>query len=311
MTNEQKGLKVAPASPKVEVLMSTYNGARYLREQLDSIYAQKEVDVRLRVRDDGSSDDTLKMLDEEQRLGRLTWYQGANAGPAMSFWDLLCTASGADFYAFSDQDDVWDADKLQAAVHLLEGETERPALYFCQTRLVDEQLHPMKNVTIHPLLTYGEALAYQFVGGCTMVLNEPLRRLLAAYTPAYMRMHDVWVYDVALAVGAVVRFDPEPHISYRQHGHNAVGQQNSIRFRWAARWQRLRRNERIRSHTAEELWNGYAERMTPANRELTERVMRYRKHWPSKTTLVLGNALRCADAGIGLTSRLALLFNLF
>lgn len=311
MTKDMRETVPATSRPTVEVLMSTYNGARYLREQLGSIYAQEGVDVRLRVRDDGSSDDTQRLLTEEQKAGRLTWYAGANCGPAKSFWHLLCTAAGADYYAFADQDDVWDTDKLRVATWAIAEAGDEPALYFCQTQLVDEQLRELANVTIHPLLTYGEALAYQFIGGCTMVFNEPLRRLLAEYTPQYMRMHDIWAYDVALAVGAVVRFDATPHIRYRQHTGNAVGQQNSLRFRWRERWQHVKKNERIRSHTAEELWNGYAGKMTPANRDLTRHVVNYRRSLRSKSRLLFGNALHCADATVAVTSRVAILFNIF
>lgn len=297
--------------PTVEVLMSTYNGMQYIREQLDSIYAQEEVRVKLRIRDDGSSDGTCKLLEAEQQMERLQWYSGPNVGPAKSFWHLLCTASGADFYAFSDQDDVWDKDKLKVAVQAISDAKDRPALYFCQTQLVDENLKPLTNVVIHPLLTYGEALAYQFVGGCTMVFNEALRKILIAYTPRYMRMHDLWIYDVALAVGAVVRFDAVPRIRYRQHTTNAVGQQNSLLFRWKTRWRHVVANERIRSRTAEELWNGYADTMTDENKALTRHVVGYRRSLRSKAWLLFGNALRCGDATIAVTSKLALLLNIF
>jgi len=284
---------------------------RYIREQLGSIYTQEGVHVRLRVRDDGSVDGTQSFLSEEQNLGRLQWYQGDNAGPAKSFWHLLCTASGADYYAFSDQDDVWDSDKLKVAVETIGDKSDRPALYFCQTQLVDENLRKLPNVTIHPTLTYGEALAYQFAGGCTMVFNEALRSILVGYTPQYMRMHDIWVYDVALAVGATVHFDPVPHILYRQHGGNVVGQQSSLYFRWKTRWQHVKRNERIRLHTAKELWNGFADRMTPENRNITRHVVNYRRSLRSKWHLLFGSDLQCADPTIAITSKIALLFNIF
>ena len=131
---------------KVLVLMSTYNGQMYLKEQLVSIYAQKGVDCTLLVRDDGSSDCTKQILAEEEKNGNLRWYEGRNVGPARSFWDLLLNAPKCEWYAFSDQDDVWHEDKLKAALEQFGNCVDRPALYFGQTQLVDENLCPMDSV---------------------------------------------------------------------------------------------------------------------------------------------------------------------
>lgn len=295
----------------VTVLMSTYNGECYLQEQLFSIYGQEEVDCSLLVRDDGSSDATVDMLKDEQRSHSLTWYTGENMGPARSFWNLVCTASGSDYYAFADQDDVWLTDKLKTAVAKLKGHEDVPALYFCQTQLVDGDLRPLESVRIAPLLTYGEALIYQFVGGSTMVFNEALRRKLVEYTPGYLRMHDIWVYDVALAVGAFVCFDPTPHILYRQHERNAVGQLNSWRFRWKNRWKRVVKNEHIRLRTAEELWRGYADVMSPENRELTRKVVNYRKSLRARMQLLWGRDLHCSEPSVELSGKLAIMADIF
>ena len=295
---------------KVLILMSTYNGQMYLREQLTSIYAQKGVDCTLLVRDDGSSDDTKQILAEEEKSGNLRWYEGQNIGPAWSFWDLLLNAPEHDWYAFSDQDDVWDEDKLKSALGLIGDCGDSPALYFGQTQLVDENLCPMECVKIHPLLTYGEALMYQFVGGCTIVFNNKLRNELLKYTPRYMRMHDVWIYDVAMALGALVRFDDIPHILYRQHSRNAVGQVNSSLFRWKERIGRLRKNERIRSAIAKELWNGYAELMPEEHKKLTFKVINYKKCF-NKFSLICGHDLDCANRFVSILGRLSILLNLF
>lgn len=295
---------------KVMVLMSTYNGQRYLQEQLDSIYRQKDVVCSVYVRDDGSSDGTCNLLEWEQERGALKWYAGRNLGPAGSFWDLLLHAPQSEWYAFADQDDVWLEDKLESAISRMDKEQCMPCLYFGQTQLVDEELNPLKSVVIHPRLTYGEALMSQFVGGCTMVFNHALREKLLAYTPTYMRMHDVWVYDVALAIGAQVCFDAVPHILYRQHSSNAVGQLDSVTFRWRERMGRLRRYERIRSRLAEELWNGYADQMLPENRNLTRKVMNYRNGL-NKVHLLVSGDLNCGNRMVAWMGKLSILFNLF
>lgn len=295
----------------VQILMSTYNGERFLHEQLSSIYSQEGVDIKLTVRDDGSTDATRRILEEESAAGRLQWYTGANKGPAWSFWDLVLNAPDTEFYAFADQDDVWDSNKLKAALEYIGDKGNEPALYFCQTRLVDSQLREIPNVTISPLLTYGEALMYQFVGGCTMVFNHALRKLLKRYTPTYIRMHDVWIYDVALAVGAHVSFDRRPHMSYRQHGDNAVGQMKSLKFVWSNRYKRLRKNEHIRSRLAKELLTGYGDIMSKYNRELTELVAGYRNSSGKWVKLFLSPRLKCASSSVAITGRMAILTRMF
>lgn len=296
----------------VKVLMSVWNSASnpYWKEQLASIHAQEGVDVSLLVRDDGSSDSTISVLQQEREAGRLDWYQGENLGPARSFLDLLSHAHDADFYAFSDHDDVWLPEKLRVATEALR-DAKGPALYFCQTKLVDAQLQPLTQVPIHPRLTYGEALMYQFIGGCTMVMNEALRRVVTTYQPRYLRMHDIWIYDIALAIGAKVVFDSTPHILYRQHGNNSVGQSGSRRAQWRDRWQHLRRGEHIRRRTAEELLQGFGSLMTQKNRELTERVAHYNRGLGRRLSLLFDSRLTPARPLIGMTGRLAILFNQF
>ena len=140
---------------KVTILLSSYNGETYLDEQLESIVAQKGVMTDILVRDDGSSDHTCDILDQWQQKTSLRWYSGENIGPARSFMDLLRQADDSCYYAFSDQDDYWLSDKLKVAVDKLESYERRPALYFCQTELVDKKLNRVNSVIIHPRLTFG------------------------------------------------------------------------------------------------------------------------------------------------------------
>ncbi|MBQ7443591.1 MAG: glycosyltransferase [Bacteroidaceae bacterium] len=298
-------------NPTVGVLMSAYNGTAYLEEQLHSIYAQRDVEVRLLVRDDGSASAPLRAaLDGEQAAGRLTWYEGPNLGPARSFMHLLRQAPAADCYAFADQDDVWLPEKLATAVERLDG-TDGPALYFSQTQLVDAALRPLPNVVIAPRLTLGEALVYQFVGGNTIVMNAAMRDVLLRYDPAYMRMHDIWCYDVALAVGAKVVFDPQPHILYRQHGSNAVGQADSWRFRWRARRQRLTAERHIRSRIARQLLDGYADAMTAEARRLVATAADASSSWRARWRLVTDPAYEPADKAVARSFRIAAMLGLF
>ena len=210
---------------RVSVLMATFNGELYLREQMESILEQEGVDITLMVRDDGSNDSTISIINSYNERCVLNIIKGNHLGPAKGFLQLLqISTDEADFYAFSDQDDFWKKDKLSVATNMLKNAGSQPALYFCQTQLVDKYLNPIPSPSISPFLTFGESLIYEFVSGCTMVMNKSLRDIINSYTPEYLPMHDVWIYSIAQAIGAKIYFDEQPHILYRQHSNNTIGQ---------------------------------------------------------------------------------------
>ena len=124
---------------KVAVLMSTYNGEKYLREQIDSILAQEGVDVTLYIRDDGSSDSTIEIINEYlTKTNRIKFYIGENIGVGNSFMQLVYDCpEDYDYYAFSDQDDIWLTEKMQVAVDSLK-EYSNPFLYCSNQILVDK-----------------------------------------------------------------------------------------------------------------------------------------------------------------------------
>lgn len=216
---------------KVQVLMSTYNGEKYIKEQVDSILAQKKVEVDLLVRDDGSKDNTLDILREYKKIEIV---KATNVGATNSFFELIKLAGDYDFYAFADQDDVWDEDKLIIAVQQLESYS-CPAIYSSNTRLVDSSLNFIKNETLQPITTLGSAIVKNYVTGCTTVFNTQLMNYLKRYTPKYAPFHDWWVNLVCLSVGGISVYDYEPHINYRQHGNNVVSGNDNIWKKWISR----------------------------------------------------------------------------
>ena len=297
---------------EVTILLSTYNGEKYLEEQLGSIASQKGVATKIVVRDDGSNDHTCDILDEWTRRLALTWYHGENIGPARSFMELLRQAGDSCYYAFSDQDDYWLSDKLKVAVDKLKSYEKRPALYFCQTELVDKNLNRINSVIIHPRLTFGESLVYQFVGGCTMVINRALRDIILKYDPQYLSMHDVWIYDVAQAIGAHVVFDHIPHILYRQHGGNVTGQSTSVMTEWKHRTGRLvKRDLHSRSKVAQEIYKGYYDMMPEENRILLTDFIEAKTHLKQRLQLLRDRRFRCGDRETYHNFRMAVLMNIY
>lgn len=213
----------------VQVLMSAYNGEKYLREQLDSILGQDYKRIEVLIRDDGSTDETLSILKEYgEQYENVAYYAGENIGVQNSFFDLMKHADKeADYYAFSDQDDVWLPEKIKRAVELLESEDEKiPLLYAGKTSPVDEQLNviPMK-IRHHDIKpSFGNALVENVCTGCTEVFNRELLELVIKKLPGFTVMHDWWLYLTAAAFGKVI-YDKKECILYRQHAKNQVGMQ--------------------------------------------------------------------------------------
>jgi glycosyltransferase involved in cell wall biosynthesis len=225
-------------SAKVSVLLCTYDGQRYLADQLQSIASQAHKDWKLWVSDDASRDDTHKIVDEFQReLGkdRVALLRGPTRGFAANFLSLACKPEVAsDYYAYSDQDDIWEADKLHRAVDWLRTiPRETPALYCSRTRLVDAS---NRHIGFSPLFSkapsFANAIVQNIGGGNTMVFNEAARRLLCeAGNDVTVVSHDWWAYIVVTGCGGEVFYDSQPSVRYRQHGENLVGRNTGMKAR--------------------------------------------------------------------------------
>lgn len=220
---------------KVIVLLSTYNGERYLAEQLESLVAQKDVDVEILVRDDGSKDATVAMLDEWQEKGALSWYTSANLGPGKSFIHLLQTAAPGNYYAFCDQDDVWLPEKLSVTMdkmRAVEAENPgKPVIIHTDMNVVDESLNIIhdsfwRSSGLRPdiLRTFPYLCTCNSVNGCTIVMNSVARELILE---KYVE-HDIIIHDVISALtvayhGGIIDYVETPTVLYRQHSSNVVG----------------------------------------------------------------------------------------
>lgn len=268
----------------LRVLLSTYNGERFLKEQLDSIlnqslYKNPEWSVELVIRDDGSSDSTRDILSEYEKKDGVTCIYGKNVGVIASFFELIRDMSeGADYIALSDQDDVWMEDKLESAVQVLEKEkSAEPLLYCGMCQITDEQLNPIETVffTDHMRPSFGNALVENICTGCTAVFNQPLAVLLRVGRPDFTVMHDWWIYIFGACFGKVL-FDTVPHMYYRQHGNNTVGVQWSYLGEFVARVKRFRGNRYNISRQIEsfqKLCNEYNLPVPGENRELMGMVL--------------------------------------
>ena len=221
----------------IAVLLSTYNGETYLKELLDSILTQKleaGQQMTIFIRDDGSTDGTREILREYagkyDSIRLIDQDRAINLGFKESFFALLAAAMSDgenDYFAFSDQDDVWLPDKIRKAVEKLEecsGSGAGGRLYFSNKTITDEALNPLRKEDIcfrrSPVFAVKRTNAY----GCTMVFDRTLAELNGGYIPSSFRYHDSWMFRLALCVGAEIVFDHDSYILYRQHKANAVGE---------------------------------------------------------------------------------------
>lgn len=212
---------------KVLVLMSTYNGEKYLRTQIDSILTQEEVDVYLFVRDDGSRDSTLQILEEYSiRHENFEFIKGNNVGFVQSFSTLvrLAVDYGAfDYYAFSDQDDIWYNNKLKTAVAALQKTDESiPILFASNCMLVNKDgvdIRLLRNQDLH--YREGNCLYSGSVQGCSMAFNRKALTLYAKHLPV-KAYHDTWMLYICGIFGKVL-YDITPLFAYRIHDNNTLG----------------------------------------------------------------------------------------
>jgi glycosyltransferase involved in cell wall biosynthesis len=223
-------------TPHICLLMTTYNGEKFLTEQLQSIENQTHQNWRLIISDDGSSDDTLIIAKKfQQKWGgnRLEILNGPRNGYSQNFLYLACNQKiQADFYAFSDQDDVWMTDKLSRAIEYFEANNTPPLprVYCSRTKLVDENLNP---IGLSPLFTlprsFRNALVQSIAGGNTMVFNQLTKDLLEKAGRQQVISHDWWLYQITKGAGGNVFYDPEPTIFYRQHKNSVIGSNKNFK----------------------------------------------------------------------------------
>ena len=263
------------------VLMSTYNGEKYLQEQLDSIINQVGVNVRILVRDDGSTDSTKDILNNYKREGYLDWYSGTNLKSARSFMDLVNRAPESEYYAFSDQDDYWLPTKLQVAVNVLKSaDSRKSALYYSRTTLVDENLLPIKqNTKKLNVLGMPSAFIINNASGCTMVFNSYLLKRVQEYNPQIIGMHDSWFYKICVVTGNQIFADNHAYILYRQHDSNVLGGVHDPVKVWKRRFHNLQNRSCFRSKVANEVLVGYKKFLSEDEAKTLEILSKYRNNY--------------------------------
>ena len=228
---------IDPTAQRVAIVMATYDGSRFVEEQIRSIQSQSFSEWLLYVRDDGSRDDTVQkvfQIEREDNRVKLIRDDLGNQGAIGNFSTLMKVAleEGADYLFFADQDDVWHQDKLAimlGAMHKLELANGKPTplLVHCDLAVVDEELHPIADSFVRysrlspTTLELGVLLCENQVTGCACAINRSLLEL-ASPIPRDVLMHDWWLALLASSIGKI-GFISKPLVMYRQHFSNVLG----------------------------------------------------------------------------------------
>ena len=270
------------SAPSIVILMCTYNGARFIREQLDSFETQTHQNWRLVVSDDGSNDETLAILESYQRKwpsGRLEIRSGPRSGYATNFLTLAADPSiNADYYSFSDQDDVWLPRKLEVAVSNLKAQDSSiPRAYGGRTIYTDESLNELgRSQRFAYPRSFRNAFVQSIVGGNTIVFNHQAKLLFKRSGIVTVVSHDWWTYILIEGVGGHVYFDSEPYILYRQHPSALVGANTSIRAIVIRLWMLLQGKFKVWNTLNANNLLSIRDMLAPHNVKIVEEFMRMR-----------------------------------
>ena len=285
---------------QVQVIMSSYNGEKHIIRQLESIMLQKNVEVSVLVRDDGSSDNTLEVLNVyKANNDKLSIIEGKNIGWRRSFFEGLKKADNADYYAFSDQDDIWTDDKLYKCVKLLEKEKNSsiPVMVHCNRYSCDEKLTPFEtqSMKVPRPLNKKNALTQEFAQGCTIVMNNAARRLVTRFEPDKKAPHDFWTGLICYYFGKVYYLDERLiyHIRYDESasfaGDIKGGQKNRLK--------KMLLGESVYYNPANDLLKGYGDLLTEEDKRFLKIVESAKKSLKNRLKLVLDPEFRRVSIG--------------
>lgn len=286
------GISSLKKETNVLVLMSTYNGEAYLRKQLDSILHQEKVNVHLMVRDDGSTDQTCTILAEyAEKFPNMEWQTSENVGFVRSFSILAEKALGyptpIDYYAFSDQDDIWMPNKLKTACRYLEDSDQKTPLLFSSNSLfVDDNMSVLGTFHMEtPHYTKQNVMIYPTEQGCSMVFNRSALVLYDENPPKYA-WHDRWMCLICNFLGKSV-YCQSPLFYYRIHGGNMIGKKQKFWDRIVDDVKFFFTSDAKNSQMVEEFYQSFQPLLGDEDREILNVFLHYKDSIRNKWKIVM------------------------
>src|SRR3989337_1997019 len=269
----------------VQILLSTYNGTKYLKPLMEMLLGQDYAHMEILVRDDGSNDGTVELLREyAANHTNIKVVTGVNLGFAKSFFKLIEISSpNAGYIALCDQDDVWLRDKVSRAVEFLSRyPREIPALYYSRLAVVDENLKPLGYTKLpRKGLSFCNALVEGPEGsGCTILFNQAALQLLRTF-PTRAYTHAWWIYLVVSGFGNII-YDKESRILYRQHDSNVFGIPFRVLEKFRAKIHRFKTGQLQYQNAmdqAQEFMRIYGSSLPIEHKRTLERLLENRKRF--------------------------------
>lgn len=301
---------------KVLILMSTYNGGKKIKRQIESIISQSEVEASILIRDDGSDVQTQDILRsiEIKYPNQIKVIYGSNKGWKQSFLDLLCLAPrNYDFYGFSDQDDLWLDDKIMSCIKLMvEDNFLGVKLSHCNALTVDENLQPQKEqehrIPCPP--NFKVAIATEYFQGCGMIWNKDAMNLIQSYRPNNQNLaHDYWVGLVCYLMGKVY-FCEETKFYHIRYGNNSSDDGNVLKGR-IKRLKWFLTGKQTYMNPAKDLLEGYKNKLDAEIIEFLEVVDAYKSSINMKKQLFFDSGFRKPSIEATILLKMAVLFNRF
>ena len=225
---------------KVAIILGFYDGYKFIRSQLKSIFDQTHQNFIIFVTDDNSKDKfSLEKLnlDEKNKKKIRVGFRNKNIGYAQNFLNALVSIDGYfDYYAFSDQDDIWHREKLERAIKSLEKYPHNQAnLYGSRTELIgeSEEIKLGKSIEFKKSPSFQNALTQSIFGGNTMVFNRNAFDLICSSNiNQKIISHDWWCYQIISGAGGNIFYDKNIYLKYRQHNNNLIGSNILLKDKW-------------------------------------------------------------------------------
>ena len=291
-------------NPKVLLILSLFNGEKYLREQIDSILCQEGVDVYFSIRDDGSTDNSWSIINDYKSKYPdkfIILIRGDNIGPLKSIEELLSQASNTefDYYAFSDQDDYWLPQKLIKGVNAIDKmKADKPRFYFSNLTITDKDLNPRFNaygkrdVTPTPSACFVDFRA----SGNTYIMDRKALDLISESNPPEHIYADVLYCFLCIFMGNV-KYDETPYILFRRTGENASGKrEKGLKLTWM-RLKKLRNllayeDDAMRMEMAKHMLLLYRNQLDKEKIDILETIANYQKSFAVKLKLIFSPKIK-------------------
>ena len=300
----------------VVVVMSTYNGGENIVRQLDSIFNQEGVNVKVFIRDDSSSDNTVEIIEKyimDHPKKELNYIVGKNEGYARSFFDALCLAGTADYYAFSDQDDVWKKEKLISLIQSMEiCDSDEPKLAYCKMSRTDEKLNRQDeqvHIIVPSKLNKKLCLTQTYNYGAATVFNKKCKDLICRHCPESKEVpHDLWAGLLCYWFGKVF-FVVEELYYWIRYNSSVTGEGTKK----SGRNHRIKETLQKKSYpnVAMDLLQSYDDLLLSEDKRFLQSIVNYRHCFTDKMKLVFDVKFRRDKLWGTIMLKLGILMNWF